>query len=193
MGHWILGEACRQCATWRATGAREVGVAVNVSGRQLETPDFQADVLSALTASSLPPRALTLEITESLLMAGRPEAHVALDQLRAVGIRIAIDDFGTGYSSLSWLARLPLDVLKIDRRFVIALGLLERESAIVEATVQLSHTLGLTVVAEGVETEIQLAKLKEIDCDQVQGFLLGRPRELGSRAGTEGRSSIEAM
>jgi diguanylate cyclase (GGDEF)-like protein len=188
IGHWVLAEACHQCATWRRNGCADVGVAVNVSGRQLEEPDFQADVRSVLQASTLPPEALTLEITESLLMAGQPEARMALEQLQASGVHIAVDDFGTGYSSLSWLAQLPLDVLKIDRSFIIALGLLERESAIVEATVRLAHTLGFTVIAEGVETDAQLAMLEQIGCDQAQGYLLGRPKAIDATP-TAGRAA----
>lgn len=182
IGEWILVEACKQCVAWRSSESCDVGVAVNVSGRQLETPDFQEVVHRALTSTSLPARALTLEITESLLTAGQSQGRSVLRKLKKLGVRIAVDDFGTGYSSFSWLARLPLDVVKIDRGFMAAFGLLERESAIVQAMVELAHTLGLTAVAEGVETDAQLARLKQIGCDQAQGYLLGRPERLPGRA-----------
>ena len=182
IGRWVLREACRDCARWQSAGQRDVGVSVNVSGRQLESATLPAEVASALRERGLAPGALTLEITETLLTAGRPEAREVLGHLRRLGVRIAIDDFGTGYSSLAWLARLPVDVLKIDRSFVAALGPVGREVAIVRAMVQLAHTLGFAVVAEGVETEMQLAHLAEMGCDQVQGFLLGRPTRLDPRS-----------
>jgi diguanylate cyclase (GGDEF)-like protein len=175
IGSWVLHEACRACAAWRASGSPDVGVTVNVSGRQLQGDRFDRDVRDALAASGLPSDALVIEVTETLLMAGRSEARATFRRLRATGIRIAIDDFGTGYSSLSWLARLPLDIVKVDRSFVATLGLSDRETAIVEAMINLAHTLGLGVVAEGVETELQLEHLVRLGCDQGQGYLLGRP------------------
>ena len=178
IGRWVLGQACRDCAAWQHAGSPEVGVAVNVSGRQLETSQFEEDVAEALEVSGLAPSSLTLEITETLLMAGRAEARAMLERLRGLGVRIAIDDFGTGYSSLSWLARLPLDILKVDRSFIASLGLIERESAIVRAMIHLAHTLGLSVVAEGVETDFQLEELTSLGCDEAQGFLLGQPESL---------------
>ena len=178
IGSWVLHQACMDCAQWQQAGERDVGVAVNVSGRQLQAPAFEEEVAGALEKSGIEPRALTLEVTESLLIAGRAEARIVLERIRATGVQIAIDDFGTGYSSLSWLARLPLDVLKVDRSFIASLGLVDRESAIVEAMIHLAHTLGLTVVAEGVETDSQLARLVNLGCDGAQGFLLGYPEPL---------------
>lgn len=180
IGHWVLERACQDCVAWQGAGEPGVGVSVNVSGRQLETRGFESEVAEVLGTAGLAATTLTLEVTETLLVAGRAEAREALEKLRSMGIRIAIDDFGTGYSSLSWLARLPLDVLKVDRSFVSALGVLERESAIVQAMIHLAHTLGLDVVAEGVETEPQLAHLRRIGCNQVQGYLLGRPQRIPS-------------
>jgi len=176
IGSWVLRQACEDCAHWQATGEPEVGVAVNVSGIQLENVRFTEEVERALKSSDLSPDALTLEVTESLLMADGAAARAGLERLRGLGVRVAIDDFGTGYSSLSWLAHLPLDVLKVDRSFVSALGMVEREVVIVEAMVRLAHTLGLSVVAEGVETDVQLARLVKLGCDSAQGFLLGRPK-----------------
>ena len=178
IGAWVLAEACRACAAWQGAGEPEVGVTVNVSGRQLEQPGLESDVAEALRSSGIAPGSLTLEVTESLLVAGHPEARSVLDRLRGRGVRIAIDDFGTGYSSLSWLARLPLDTLKVDRSFIAALGVVEGELAIVRAMIHLAHTLGLEVVAEGVETESQLAELTTLGCDQAQGYLFGRPAPL---------------
>jgi diguanylate cyclase (GGDEF)-like protein len=178
IGAWVLTEACSACAAWQRAGEPEVGVTVNVSGRQLDQPGLEPDVAEALRSSGIAPGALTLEVTESLLVAGHPEARSVLDRLRAVGVRIAIDDFGTGYSSLSWLARLPLDTLKVDRSFIAGLGVVEGELAIVRAMIHLAHTLGLEVVAEGVETESQLAELTTLGCDQAQGYLFGRPAPL---------------
>ena len=186
IGSWVLRRACEDCARWRAGEAPEVGVAVNVSGIQLESTTFADEVEEVLEASGLPPAALTLEVTESLLMADGIAARTGLEHLRLLGVRVAIDDFGTGYSSLSWLAHLPLDVLKIDRSFVAALGVAEREAVIVEAMVRLGHTLGLSVVAEGVETDVQLARLSALGCDFAQGFLLGRPALLDAGAGSRG-------
>jgi diguanylate cyclase (GGDEF)-like protein len=181
IGRWVLRQACMDCAGWRDAGEGSVGVAVNVSGRQLEGHVFEEEVASALEESGLEPGALTLEVTETLLMAGRAEGRTVLERIRATGVHIAIDDFGTGYSSLSWLARLPLDVLKVDRSFIASLGLVDRESAIVEAMIHLAHTLGLTVVAEGVETDSQLTRLVNLGCDGAQGYLLGYPEALPDR------------
>ena len=180
IGRWVLRQACLDCAQWRGQGHTEVAVAVNVSGRQLESTGFEEDVASVLDKAGIEPDALTLEVTETLLMSGRAEARAVLERIRATGVRIAVDDFGTGYSSLSWLARLPLDIMKVDRSFIASLGLKDRESAIVEAMIHLAHTLGLSVVAEGVETDSQLSRLTNLGCDGAQGFLLGYPEELDS-------------
>jgi len=178
IGRWVLETACADCAAWRSDGEADVGVTVNVSGLQLSSGKFVADVEAALKASGLPPDALTVEVTETFLMTDRADARDGLDRVRALGVRIAIDDFGTGYSSLSWLARLPVDVVKIDRSFVAVLGLVDRQSAIVDAMIHLAHTLGLSVVAEGVETDGQLMHLERLGCNAAQGFLLGYPAPL---------------
>jgi diguanylate cyclase (GGDEF)-like protein len=178
IGSWVLRQACRDCTAWRASADSGVGVAVNVSGRQLEGGQFEKEVAAALDDSGLAPEALTLEMTETQLIAGRTEARTVLKRISSTGVRIAIDDFGTGYSSLSWLARLPVDVIKVDRSFIASLGLIDRESAIVGAMMHLAHTLGLGVVAEGVETESQLALLTGLACDEAQGYLLGYPKPL---------------
>jgi diguanylate cyclase (GGDEF)-like protein len=171
IGRWVLSVACRDCAAWRREGEPDVGVTVNVAGLQLACAAFPADVERALKESGLPPGALTVELSETLLMTDRADA---LERLRALGVRIAVDDFGTGCSSLSWLARLPVDVVKVDRSFVAQLGIADRYGAIVDAMIYLAHALDLDVVAEGVETEAQLAHLARLGCDAAQGFLLGQ-------------------
>jgi diguanylate cyclase (GGDEF)-like protein len=177
IGRWVLTEACTQCAAWRAEGFEQVGVSVNVSGRQLETPGFTEDVEAVLAASGLPPSALSLEITESVVVTDGSVGHEVLRELQRIGVRLAIDDFGIGYSSLAYLTRLPVHALKVDRTFIAGLGTAQ-DASILSAMVQLAHTLGMEVVAEGVETETELEQLKAAHCDEAQGFLLGRPAPL---------------
>ena len=182
IGRWVLSRACMDCAAWRNDGQPDVGVTVNVSGLQLASGRFPHEVEAALKKSGLPPDALTVEVAEPLLMTDRADARDGLDRVRALGVRIAIDDFGTGYSSLSWLARLPVDVVKIDRSFVALLGFADRRAAIVDAMIHLAHSLGLDVVAEGVETNAQLEHLLRLGCDVAQGVLLGCPASLSEGA-----------
>ncbi|HTX62433.1 MAG TPA: bifunctional diguanylate cyclase/phosphodiesterase, partial [Acidimicrobiales bacterium] len=182
IGRFVLSTACRDCASWRSDGDPDVGVTVNVSGLQLANGRFLREVEEALKKSGLPPGALTLEVTESLLLTDRADARDGLDRVRGLGVRIAIDDFGTGYSSLSWLARLPVDVVKVDRSFVAALGHADRQAAIVDSMIHVAHALGLDVVAEGVETDAQLRQLTRLGCDVAQGFLLGSPAPLHEMA-----------
>ena len=170
IGRWVLSAACKDCSAWRRDGEPDVGVTVNVSGMQLASAAFPGEVEWALKENGLPPDALTVELAETLLMTDRADA---LERIRALGVRIAVDDFGTGYSSLSWLARLPVDVVKVDQSFVAQLGTADRYGAIVDAMIHLAHALGLDVVAEGVETDAQLAHLARLGCDAAQGFLLG--------------------
>ncbi|WP_433203246.1 putative bifunctional diguanylate cyclase/phosphodiesterase [Dactylosporangium sp. CS-047395] len=177
LGDWVLNRACLDAAGWYPdTG---VGVSVNVSPRQLAEPDFVARVHAALAASGLPGDALTIEITEGVLVGAGPQAEQTiahLTALRAIGVRVAIDDFGTGYSSLAYLRDLPIDVLKIDRSFLPhSRDDVAGQTALVRAIVDLARSLGLVTVAEGVETEEHAALLRDLGCDRVQGFLLGRP------------------
>jgi EAL domain-containing protein (putative c-di-GMP-specific phosphodiesterase class I) len=174
LGRWVLEEACAQCAAWRADGHESVGVSVNVSGRQLEDPSFCQEVERALASVGLPASALSMEITESVIVTEGSLGHEALEDLQRLGVRLAIDDFGIGYSSLSYLAKLPVHSLKVDRTFIAGLGT-GHDRSIVTAMVELAHRLGLEVVAEGVETELELAELQAAGCDEAQGFLLGRP------------------
>jgi EAL domain-containing protein (putative c-di-GMP-specific phosphodiesterase class I) len=171
---FVLGESVHQCAAWRRRGA-EVGVTVNVTVYDLLSSSYADDVRGVLRAASLPADALTIEITEGAFAQEPERVRRTLDALRARGVQVAIDDFGTGYSSLSYLKDLPVDVLKIDRSFVVDLPESEASAAIVAAAIELSHRLGLTVVAEGVEEEAQWDCLESLGCDLIQGFVVSRP------------------
>lgn len=174
IGLWTLQEACRQTKKWQRKGRRQLGVAVNLSGKQFLEPDLVANVQSVLEATRLDPSCLTLEITENVAIYNEDVVIRTLKELKALGIRIALDDFGTGYSSLSYLARFPMDVLKIDKSFVQNEN--EDEKEIVKTIIAMAHSLKLRVTAEGVETKEQLAYLKEEACDVLQGYLLSKPR-----------------
>ncbi|MBN1095723.1 EAL domain-containing protein [Blastococcus sp. TML/C7B] len=174
---WMLHEATRQLAQWRAqfptaSGEPAPTVAVNISGRHLADPRVLTDVADALAASGLPAELLTVEVTETVLV-DDPLAYDHLGALRAMGVRIAIDDFGTGYTSIGQLRDMPVDTLKIDRSFVASTDPAQRD--LVALMIRAAHTFGLTVVAEGVEEPDQLARLREQNCDQAQGYLLHRP------------------
>jgi diguanylate cyclase (GGDEF)-like protein len=177
IGRWVLEHAVAQVAEWQRTqpGARGLRVTVNVSGKQLFHESLIPDVERVLRDSGLAPGTLALEITESVLMK-EGDAVTVLEALRASGARLALDDFGTGYSSLSYLKRFPLETLKVDRSFVSGLGEDQEDSALVATIVAMARTLGLEVVAEGVETEEQLKRLRELGCDRAQGYLLARPQ-----------------
>ena len=179
IGREMLDAACAQIATWRRAGALIERVSVNVSSRQLDDGSLPDVVRAALVRHGVPATALELEITESLLVGNAEATTVQLSALRALGVRIAIDDFGTGYSSLSALRTLPLDILKIDRAFVKDIGRGAGSEAIVHAIVTLARQLGLGLVAEGIETPEQAAALRALDCDELQGYLFGRPVPAG--------------
>ncbi|MBV8559245.1 MAG: EAL domain-containing protein, partial [Acidimicrobiia bacterium] len=174
IGGWVLEEACRQAASWPGDGTAPA-VSVNLSARQLSRADLVDGVAQALTASGLDPDRLWLEITESVLMEDADTAVDALGRLRALGVHLCVDDFGTGYSSLAYLRRFPVDALKVDRSFVAGLGKDPEDSAIVEAVVSMAHSLRLSVVAEGVETDDQLARLRDLGCELAQGFYFAAP------------------
>ena len=177
LGKWVLEEGCRQLAEWRAAfpEARDAIVSMNVSPRQLDSPDFMSSLRGALEHSGLPAEALLLEITESGLVSHDVRIEGILSEIRQAGISLAIDDFGTGYSSLSYLKRLPVSYLKIDRAFVSGLGTDTEDERIVTAVTELSHGLGLQVIAEGIEERIQLDVARALGCDIYQGYLLARP------------------
>jgi diguanylate cyclase (GGDEF)-like protein/PAS domain S-box-containing protein len=174
LGRWVLEEACRQAATWGATG-QAVVVAVNLTAREFQHPDLAEEVAAALTAAGLEARWLRLEITESLAMRDVAATITTLAALQALGVQVALDDFGTGYSSLAYLKRLPVDTLKIDKDFIDGLGIGEEDTAIVTAIIALAHTLGLVVIAEGVETVAQTDRLRALGCDLAQGYHFARP------------------
>ena len=174
VGKWVLQEACRQGATWREAG-HPIGMAVNVSGRQLDTDAFVADVRNALSESGLDASALTLEITETTLMRNVEEATRRLTAIRELGVRIAIDDFGTGYSSLAHLQRFPVDALKIDRSFISRLTVNPEGETLIHTLVQLGKALSIETLAEGIEQQQELSILQEEQCDSGQGFLYARP------------------
>ena len=174
IGRWVLEEAVRQHARW-GKDRPDFVLGVNLSARQLRQPDLVDVVRDTVTRHGLDPRRLSLELTESVLMEDVEPHRLALAALRAFGVEVAIDDFGTGYSSLTYLRRYPVDVVKIDQSFVAGLGRDQSASAIVESVVDLAHALGMRVVAEGVETDEQLERLRRLGCDLAQGFLFAPP------------------
>jgi diguanylate cyclase (GGDEF)-like protein len=179
IGAWVLREVCRQGAVWQARNLPAIRVAINVSPLQFARPDFVEMVSNALRQSGLPPQCLEMELTESMIMRDVESAARRMAQLRDVGVSIAIDDFGTGYSSLSYLRRLPLDTLKIDQSFVAEIGADGTALSLIHTIVVLAHNIGLTVVAEGVETRKQLELLRAAGCDKVQGHVFGEPLTSG--------------
>ncbi len=181
IGRWVLEQACEQLQSWQTRSSKLAGlkIAVNLSGRQLHgQDDFPAQVKSILEKYEVPPWDIEFEITESVLMTNAEQSIERLEQLKKLGVKIGIDDFGTGYSSLSYLRRFPIDVVKVDRTFVMGLGTSREDTAIVHLVVTLAQALGLETVAEGVEAEEQLAELRALGCDQVQGYLIARPLEV---------------
>ncbi|HET9404040.1 MAG TPA: GGDEF domain-containing phosphodiesterase, partial [Burkholderiales bacterium] len=175
VGRWALRRAALEHGAWRAQGYRPPRVAVNVSLVQLRRRDFVEDVKDALAGMSGAGECVDIEITESMLMEDIEGSIDKLNALRGAGLQIALDDFGTGYSSLSYLARLPINSLKIDRSFIVQMPKSPEQMAIVSAVISLARALNLKVVAEGVETHEQANLLRLLRCDEVQGYLFGRP------------------
>jgi EAL domain-containing protein (putative c-di-GMP-specific phosphodiesterase class I) len=178
MGERVLKEACGQAKEWqeRQPYVPPLVMAVNLSARQLERPDLVRTVEGVLKETGLvEASSLSLDITEAVYIKALDGNTAALDELKRLGVHISIDDFGTGYSSLSYLKRLPADALKLDRSFVGALGEEVEDTAIVQMIVDLAHTFGMEVIAEGVESQEQAAQLKEMGCDQGQGFYFAEP------------------
>ena len=175
IGEWVLREVCRQMQVWKEAGLPPMAVSVNVSARQFQHSELSETISNILAETRLEPQYLRLELTESAIMADVPRAKLTLQKLSELGVRLSVDDFGTGYSSLSQLRWLPLNALKIDQSFVRDLPKDKDAAAIALAIIAMAHSLGIAVVAEGVETEAQLAFLKEHHCDEVQGYLFSRP------------------
>ncbi|EKT4468487.1 EAL domain-containing protein [Pseudomonas putida] len=179
VGDWVLREASRQLKAWHKAKVRVPKVSVNISARQFSDGQLGTRIATILEETGLPPACLELELTESILMRDVDEAMQILDGLKVLGLSIAVDDFGTGYSSLNYLKQFPIDVLKIDRTFVDGLPEGEQDAQIARAIIAMAHSLNLAVIAEGVETHEQLEFLREHGCDEVQGYLFGRPMPAG--------------
>jgi diguanylate cyclase (GGDEF)-like protein/PAS domain S-box-containing protein len=176
LGAWVLDEGCRQLAAWQATGLGDMRMAINVSAQQLRSEQFVDQVRSTIAVHGIRPQDLELEITESVAMSDPQAAIRQLQALRDLGVQLAIDDFGTGYSSLAYLRQLPLTVLKIDRLFVKDIEVDGNNAAISGSILALAHSLGLKVVAEGVETSAQRDFLRKRSCEYLQGFYFARPQ-----------------
>jgi EAL domain-containing protein (putative c-di-GMP-specific phosphodiesterase class I)/CheY-like chemotaxis protein len=175
VGAWVIDTACRQIALWAACPGGPVPVAVNVASRQFADSGLQQTVAHAIAAHGIAPELLALEVTESALMDDTERTAAAMATLRTMGVKVAIDDFGTGYSSLAYLKRFPVDALKIDIAFIRDVTVDPGDAALVDAIIAMAHSLDLEVVAEGVETEAQLAYLARHRCDQIQGYYFSRP------------------
>lgn len=175
IGKWVMGAACQQIRAWIDSGHQVPRCAINLSMRQFADEALEADLHAALSSYALPAEALEVEITESTMMTDSVRTERVMRRLHSMGIRISIDDFGTGYSSLAYLKRFPAQVLKVDRSFISDLPGDLDDAAITQAVIAMAHQLGLSVVAEGVETDEQLQLLRSMGCDEAQGYLLGRP------------------
>jgi len=177
IGEWVLHEACQQLKAWRAQGLVDISVGVNVSVLQLLRGNLADYLQKVLASTGLPADRIELEVTESMVMQNAEQATAVLNELRKIGVSLAIDDFGTGYSSLVYLKRLPIDTLKIDKEFIDDLTRDPDDEAITSTIITMGHSLGLNVIAEGVETEAQLNFLRDHGCDEIQGHWLSKPIE----------------
>jgi EAL domain-containing protein (putative c-di-GMP-specific phosphodiesterase class I) len=176
LGQYVLEEACLQARRWQERGEDEsIAVHVNLSAVELRDPDLVGRVRSTLGDAGVDPRSVVFEITETVLLDDSERVSATIGELRALGVRFALDDFGTGYSSLSYLHTLPFDMLKIAKSFVDGLGRGGREASFVRMIIELARTLGVTVIAEGIEAHEQVTALVALECDLGQGFYLGRP------------------
>lgn len=175
VGRWVIEQACRQICRWREDGLPQINIAVNLSANQFHERGLTDMIRDILAQTGLPPERLVLEITERVAVNGEIETIAVMDALRHLGVRIALDDFGADYSSLGYLKRFPIDTLKIDRMFITDLDASEADRNIVRAIVAMGHSLGLRVIAEGIETEAQRCFLAACECDVMQGYLYSRP------------------
>ena len=183
IGEFVLRQACWQACEWQRQGMAPIRVSVNLSVHQLRQGKLVSLVRQVLEETGLAPQWLELELTESQLLDSVEHIILTFQQLRDLGVKLAIDDFGTGYSSLSYLRRFPVDYVKIDRAFISGLGDGTEDAAIIQAIISMAHSLGLKVVAEGVENQSQLEFLRSHGCDEVQGYLISRPIEATAMAG----------
>ena len=175
IGEWVLRTACKEAANWQGLSEQPLQIAVNVSSAQFVEGNFVQTVVQPLEESGLSPHLLSLEVTETLLMADTSMAVKVLQQLGEIGVLVSLDDFGTGYSSLAYLRQLPVDTLKIDRIFIEDVTTDPEAAYLIAGLVGLAHGLSLSVVAVGVETSEQFDCVRSLDCDLVQGFYLGKP------------------
>ena len=175
IGRWVIKTGCAQARKWAEAGYADVGVALNLSPLQFREKDLFEQIAKSLEATAVPPSMLEIEVTESVVMENFNEAIDTIKRLAAAGVHIAIDDFGTGYSSLAYLKHLPVNTLKIDRSFLSDTVPDEQDKLIITAIIAMAHSMQLSVVAEGVETEAQRAFLKELECDEMQGYLFCKP------------------
>ena len=175
IGQWVLREACKQAVQWHKTTGVRISVAVNLSALQFKRDDLEQSGVIALEESGIAPQLLELELTESILISDTESVLATVKRLKMLGLQLSIDDFGTGYSSLSYLKRFEVDRLKIDQSFVRDLATDREDAAIVHAIIQMARSLGLTTVAEGVEDEAALTRLRDYGCDIAQGYFFARP------------------
>ena len=175
IGDWVLRETIQQLAVWQKEISRDICIAVNISAVQLRQDDLVKNILTYLQENNVPPQNLILEITESSVVQNMDKAIGIMEQLHEKGIQIALDDFGTGYSSLQYLQKFPVDIIKIDRSFVNNLESNEGDASIVSLVIDIAKKLGFSTVGEGVETEVQFERLRELGCDNIQGYLISRP------------------
>ena len=182
IGAIVIDQACAQLAAWRAQGAAPVPVSINVSPKQFLRGSVQRELADALARHAVPAGLLEVEITESAMMGDQAEILAELAAIRALGVKLHVDDFGTGYSSLSQLQRMKMDVLKVDRSFTAELGRSREGTVFFQAIVSMAHALGMEVVAEGVENAEQLAILRALNCNEVQGYFVARPLPAASIA-----------
>ena len=176
IGIWIIKTVCNQIKEWQASGYKVPRVSINLSPRQLKDKDLEANIINIIKEANIDFNSLALEITESCVMDNPEETIEILTRLKQLGLKISMDDFGTGYSSMSYLKKLPLDQLKIDREFIRYMPDAVDDCEITKTIVTLGHSLGLSVIAEGVETSAQLKYLKNENCDEIQGYLFGKPQ-----------------
>jgi diguanylate cyclase (GGDEF)-like protein len=195
IGRWVLDNSCSDRHRWhRDVGSDGLSISVNVSVHQLMSPDYATTVAAVLAKTNTDPRAVTLEVTESVFVQDSERALVVLNELKRIGVKLALDDFGTGYSSLTYLRQFPIDILKIDQTFVADLGDDPASHAIVASVIELAHMLGMTVVAEGVETARQHDRLAVLGCDSCQGYYFARPMSADNLVElTERRDSDRAV